>query len=78
MAAKKKKWDDKKEGKKPWEHGYVAPEKPKAPGASTPSGPGGIGRDVDEEVEKLKKRNKKFAPYKDTGILPKTKKKGRK
>ena len=63
-----KKWDDKKEGKKPWEHGYVAPKKPSAAAKKKKKkkrrGPGSTAEDVHDE---LVKRNKKFAPYAETG-----------
>lgn len=76
MPKKKKKWDDKVEGKKPWEHGYKSPPKPtkkkKAAAGPTP-GVGSMAEDVHNE---LVKRNKKFAPYAETGPgAPKKKKK---
>ena len=62
MAEKKKKWDDKEEGKKPWEHGYVPPKKPstpkkkkKKPAAVSPKGPGSAAEDI---IGELDRRNK--------------------
>jgi hypothetical protein len=65
--ADKKKWDDKKEGMKPWEYGYKSPKKPtmpakkkkkKKPAETSPAGPGSVAEDIAKELEG---RNKKIA-----------------
>ena len=60
----KKKWDDKKEGKKPWEHGYVPPPKPtegkKKKRRRKKVGPGSIAEDIHDEMVS---RNKKIVKH---------------
>jgi hypothetical protein len=60
-----KKWDDKKEGKKPWEHGYVAPKKPTAAAKKKKkkkrkAGPGSVAEDIHDEMVS---RNKKIVKH---------------
>lgn len=78
--------------RKPWDDPSLVPEdakelrrktrrmkrrkkKVQAPAKTTP-GAGGIAEDIGKQVDALKKRNKKLAPYKDTGPGAKKKKRG--
>lgn len=62
MADKKKPWNDKEEGRKPWD---PEPSKPLDPNAIRAAAkerkPPSAQDDIDDQAETIKKRNKKFA-----------------
>jgi|GEM_PF-5710147 len=54
-------WSDKKEGKKPWEHGYTPPPKPKRPRRRAPAREAGPRRTTEEEhIEAIQEPKRKI------------------